>query len=164
MLPNTNNKIELKRGILRGCDESLMTQISELDNFESFYADVFNIYGVPFDIATIRQKRSFVSAVTKYFIFSRLPKGIADIDPDGDYNCKNRSKVKGAIIDAIEKFYEILDSSSNNDEFKINFAKYFKEEVRDFSKEISENRDDSLSDFAKAIEKIYEYGDGKNSK
>ncbi|UKI40613.1 MAG: hypothetical protein L6V95_10675 [Candidatus Melainabacteria bacterium] len=33
------------------------------------------------------------------------------------------------------------------------YAEHFNEEVKDFSKEIAENRDDSLSDFVKALEK-----------
>ena len=35
------------------------------------------------------------------------------------------------------------------------YAELYKEKVRDFSKEISMNRDDMLSDFAKAVEKLY---------
>lgn len=38
-------------------------------------------------------------------------------------------------------------------------AEHFNEEVKDFSREIAENRDDSLSDFVKALEKVYYYKD-----
>jgi len=40
-------------------------------------------------------------------------------------------------------------------------ALYYNKEVQDFSKEISMNRDDELSDFAKAIRQLYHYKDKK---
>ena len=41
------------------------------------------------------------------------------------------------------------------------YTKHFSEEVKDFNKEISENRKDSLLNFAKTVKKIYHYKDKK---
>lgn len=161
---NTNSKIELKRGIRRICKLDLVDIIADLPNFECFYSDIFSLYNVPYNTATIMQKRCFVASVTKYFIFDRLPKGTVGVDDDGDYICINCSTFKDAVVDTINKFYEIYNDCKSDSEFKDIFAKYYNEEVRDFSNEISQNRDNSLSDFTKAVEKVANYKDDTKSR
>ena len=163
-MDNPKIKIELKRGIYKVCCNGLMEKISITTGFAFFYKDIFETYEVPFDYATVRQKRSFVAAVTKYFIIDRLPSEVLYIE-DGKYeHVKGCNKIFDLLEDTITTYNKIKENSESNQDFMKKYAEYYNEEVRDFSQEISENRDDSLSDFAKAVEKLYYYKEDKNSK
>ena len=147
--------IELKRGIFRICWENLMEKISRTAGFTAFYRDVFQIYGLSFNNPTIRQKRNFVAAVTKYFILDRLPSRIIYIE-DGKYEYeKGCQDIYDLLVGTIEKFNKIKDSSHSNQDFMKRYAEYHNEDIKDFSEVIAQNRDDSLSNFAKVIEKVY---------
>jgi hypothetical protein len=134
--------------------------ISELDKCEDFYRDVFLTYGLIYNTETIRQKRTFVAATTRYFILDRLPEDCLSFN-DNKYEPNSKNGLKKLLSSTIDIYYTIHDSSTSNEDFKKKYAEHFNEEVKDFSKEISENRDDSLSDFAKAIEKLYYSEDEK---
>jgi len=90
-----------------------------------------------------------------------LPKGCLYFK-DGKYKTNDKKELKELLANAIETFYAIRNASNSNEDLKKKFAKHFNEKVKDFSKEISENRDDSLSDFAKTIHKVYNYKDKKD--
>lgn len=157
---NTNNIIEIKRGLHRICSRDLVNVISELDKCEEFYRDVFLTYGLIYNTETIRQKRAFVAATARYFILDRLPENCLSFNDD-KYEPNSKKGLKKLLSSTIDIYYTIHDSSTSNEDFKKKYAEHFNEEVKDFSKEISENRDDSLSDFAKAIEKLYYSEDEK---
>lgn len=158
---NTNNIIEIKRGLHRICSRDLVNAISELDKCEDFYRDVFLTYGLIYNTETIRQKRTFVAATAKYFILDKLPENCLSFNDEDKYEPNSKKGLKKLLSCAIDIYYMIHDSSVSNEDFKKKYAEHFNEEVKDFSKEISENRDDSLSDFAKAIEKLY-YSEDEN--
>ena len=153
-MQNIHDIIEIKRGLHRICDKDLVNSIAELNSIEEFYRDLFLIYDLTYNTETIRQKRVFVAAITKYFILDRLPEGCLSI-ADDKYKPTNKKEIKKLLESALDTFYTLRNTCNSNDEFKKKFAKQFNEEVRDFSQEISENRDDSLSDFAKTIQNVY---------
>ena len=153
-MQNTDNIIEIKRGLHRICGKDLVNSIAELSNIEEFYHDVFLIYGLTYDTETIRQKRVFVAAITKYFILDRLPEGCLYLNED-KYETNNKKELKKFLESAKDTFYTLHNTCNSDYEFNKKFAKQFNEEVRDFSKEISKNRDESLSDFAKTIQNVY---------
>ena len=147
-MENIDNIIEIKRGLHKICGRELVNVIAETEKCEDFYRNIFTIYGLIYNTETIMQKREFIAASTKYFILDRLPEDILCVK-DGKYETNNKKELKKLLEDTINIFYTIRNAS------KKKYAEHFNEEVKDFSKEISENRDDSLSDFAKTIRKIY---------
>ena len=158
-MQDINCIIELKRGLHKICSIGLVNAISELNKFEEFYQDIFLIYGLTYNEETIRQKRTFVASTTKYFILDRLPEDSLYLNDDKyDSKIKEKKELLGKVIDT---YFVLRDGCSSNEDFKKKYAEYFNEEVKDFSMEISENRDDSLSDFAKAVQKVY-YSNDKN--
>lgn len=159
-MQNIDNIIEIKRGLHKSCSRDVVNTIAKLEKCEDFYRDVFLIYGLTYNTETLSQKESFIEAVTKYFIFDRLPEDYLYLN-DGKYETNNKKELKKILENALEVFFKLHNSCESNEDFKKEYAKYFCEEVKDFSKEISENRDDSLSDFAKIIQKVY-YSKDKN--
>ena len=153
-MQNIHDIIEIKRGLHRICGQILADAIAELDKCEEFYQDVFSLYGLIYNTETIKQKRVFVATTAKYFILDRFPEGSLSI-VDDKYEPTNKKEIKKLLESALDTFYALRNTCNSNDEFKKKFAKQFNEEVRDFSQEISENRDDSLSDFAKTIQNVY---------
>jgi len=138
-----------------------VNSISELNKFEEFYKDIFFVYGLTYDTETIRQKRTFVAAITKYFILDMLPEGCLFLYED-KYESNNKD-IKELLKNSVDDFYKLFNTCNSNDEFKKKFAERRNEKVKDFSKEIAENRDDSLSDFAKVIQKVSDYKDEKGN-
>lgn len=152
-MQNIHNLIEIKRGLHKICSREVVNIIAELDKCEDFYRDVFLIYGLAYNTETIRQKRTFVAATTKYFIFDRLPKGCLYLN-ENKFETNNKKELKELLENTLDVFYSLYNVCGLKD-FKKKYAEYFNEEVKDFCKEISENRDDSLSDFAKIIQNVY---------
>ena len=68
------------------------------------------------------------------------------------YIANNKKEIKKLLENVLNGFFIIRETYESNDLKK--YAEHFNEEVKDFSKEISENRDDSLSDFAQTIKKF----------
>lgn len=159
-MQNIDNIIEIKRGLHKVCSQSIVNLIANSDWCEKFYKDVFIIYGLTYNTETIRQKRVFIAASAKYFIFDRLPEDYLYLN-DGKYETNHKKELKKLLENVLDVFFKLYNSCESNKDFKKEYAKYFGEEVKDFSKEISENRDDSLSDFAKIIQKVY-YSKDKN--
>lgn len=157
-MENIHDIIEIKRGLHRICGQTLTDAIAELDKCEKFYHDVFSLYGLIYNTETIKQKRVFVATTAKYFILDRLPEGFLSIIDD-KYESTNKKEVKKLLKTIVEEFFTLRNACSSNNDFKKKYAAHFNEEVKDFSKEIAENRDDSLSDFVKALEKVYYYKD-----
>ena len=153
----TRNIIEIKRGIIKTCCEFITEVIATHPKCEDLYQDIFTLYGLHYDTETIKQKRVFVAAATEYFIVKRC--GFKRIGKDNKYNCSKRAKNKKAIIKTIDTYFEIRQECSDSYSFRERFAEFYKDEVKDFSEEISINRDDTLSDFAKAVEKLYYFKD-----
>ena len=153
-MENIDNIIEIKRGLHKICGRSLVNAVADLDQCEGFYRDVFQTYGLIYNTETIRQKRVFTVEITKYFILSRLPEGCLTLS-EGKYESNDTSMLKEQLTHAINTFYMLLNTCDSKESFKQMYAEHFNEEIKDFSKEISENRDDSLSDFAKVVKKIY---------
>lgn len=137
-----------------------MDVITSHERCEGMYSDIFALYGLPYDTETIKQKRVFVAAVTEYFILRRC-KGIKRIGKDKKYNCGKSPNNKKTIINAIDTYFQIRKECSSDYSFKEKYAEIYKEEVKDFSEEISINRDDTLSDFAKAVQQLYYSKDDK---
>ena len=119
---------------------------------------MFSLYGLIYNTETIKQKRVFVATTAKYFILDRFPEGSLSI-VDDKYEPTNKKEIKKFLKNIIEEFFTLRNTYSSNDDFKKKYAEHFNEEVKDFSREIAENRDDSLSDFVKALEKVYYYKD-----
>ena len=157
-MQNIHDIIEIKRGLHRICGQILADAIAELDKCEEFYQDVFSLYGVIYNTETMKQKRVFVATTAKYFILDRFPEGSLSI-VDDKYEPTNKKEIKKFLKNIIEEFFTLRNTYSSNDDFKKKYAEHFNEEVKNFSKEIAENRDDSLSDFVKALEKVYYYKD-----
>lgn len=159
-MQNIHDIIEIKRGLYRVCERNLVDVIAELDKCEEFYSNLFQIYGLTYNTETIKHKRTFVAATTKYFILDRLPEDSLSIVED-KYEFNNKKEIKKLLESTISDFFALRNTCSSNEDFKKKYAEQFNEEVRDFSKEITKNRDDSLSDFAKAIQNVYNYKDKK---
>ncbi len=151
---NIDDIIEIKRGLHKICEREVVNIIADLDRCEEFYRDLFLTYGLNYNTEMIRQKRTFVGAVTKYFIMDRLSDDCININ-EGKYETSNKKELKKLLENAIDAFYSIFNACDSNEDFKKKYAEHYNEKVKDFSKEISENWDDSLSDFAKTIKKVY---------
>lgn len=136
------------------CSDSLMDLIASHAKCEDFYKDIFCLYGVIYDTATIKQKRAFVAAATEYFILKRC-NCVKQLGKDGKYTCGKSPKNKKEIINAMNAYFKIKEECKSDSDLKERFAQLYHEQVRDFSEEISINRDDTLSDFAKAVEQLY---------
>lgn len=158
-MENIDNIIEIKRGLHKICRRELVNVIAETEKCEDFYRNVFITYSLIYNTETLRQKRAFVAAITEYFILKRLPEACLSLN-EGKYEIKaNIKKFKDFLVETLDVYFTIHAASNSHEDFKKKYAAHFNEEVRDFSKEISEDRDDSLSDFAKTIKKIYNFKD-----
>jgi len=133
-----------------------MEEIASVPRFENFYKDIFDIYSVEYDTETIKQKRTFVAAITKYFIIDRLPKDELAVDDDKYSYMDSDCYLKKDLQRVVDDYFIIRQESSSNSDFIQRYSKIYEDGViKDFSKEISENRDDSLSVFSKVVEKLY---------
>ena len=142
------------RGIHKiGCDY-IVDLIASNKKCECFYQDVFNLFGLVYDNETIKQKRVFVATVTEYFIFKKCT-NIKKLGNDEKYTCGKSPKNKKDIEKAINQYFDIRQECINKQDLMSKYAQIYNEDVRDFSEEISINRDDMLSDFAKAVEQLY---------
>lgn len=146
------------RGIAPICCDVIMDVISSHNKCEDLYRDIFTIYGLPYDTETIKQKRVFVAAVTEYFILKNCS-NIKRLGSANKYTCGRSPKSKKAIVNAINNYFKIRAENPSKQDFKERYAQLYNEDVRDFSNEISINRDDTLSDFAKAVEQLYYFKD-----
>ena len=63
-----------------------------------------------------------------------------------------------AVSDVLDISYNITISDIKGTVMEA-FAEYYEEKVTNFDKEINEDREDTLSDFAKAIDKMLDYKD-----
>lgn len=153
---NIYNVIELKRGIYKICSQELMEEIASIPRFEEFYKDIFELYSVFFSAETIRQKRTFVAAITRYFLLDRLPKEDLVIE-DEKYNfIANKHCFKEDLQKVIDKYFELRNNCTTSLDFLQRYSIIYENGVaKDFMKEILENRDDSLSVFSKVVEKLY---------
>lgn len=136
-----------------------MEKIAALDCCEKFFKDVFSLYGLEYNTETLEQKRSFIAAAAKYFILFRLPYRVLT---RGDKYGSNDSRIEEYLENVIKKFHEIYNSSEPKD-FIDKYAEYYKIGDRNFAHELKctseENRDNSLSSFAKAVKKVYKLKD-----
>ena len=133
-----------------------MEEIASVPRFENFYKDIFELYNVEYDTETIKQKRTFVAAITKYFIIDRLPKDELAVDDDKYSYMDSDCYLKKDLQRVVDDYFIIRQESSSNSDFIQRYSKIYEDGViKDFSKEISENRDDSLSVFSKIVEKLY---------
>lgn len=133
-----------------------MEEIASVPRFENFYKDIFELYNVEYDTETIKQKRTFVAAITKYFIIDRLPKDELTIDDDKYSYMDSDCYLKKDLQRVVDDYFIIRQESSSDLDFIQRYSKIYEDGViKDFSKEISENRDDSLSVFSKVVEKLY---------
>lgn len=159
-MDNIDNLIEIKRGLHRVCDDSLMEKIAALDDCEKFFKDIFGLYGLEYNAETLEQKRSFIAVAAKYFILLRLPRGIV-ANRERKYRSTSRN-IETHIKSVIEKFYEVYNSCEAEN-FIEKYVEAFGIVDRNLEVELKfqskENRDDSLSSFAKAIKKVYKAKD-----
>lgn len=153
---NIYNVIELKRGIYKICSQELMEEIASVPRFEEFYKDIFELYNVFYSTETIRQKRTFVAAITRYFLLDRLPKEELVIE-DEKYNfIANKHCFKEDLQKVIDKYFELRGNCTTNLDFLQRYSIIYENGVtKDFMKEILENRDDFLSGFSKVVERLY---------
>ena len=154
-MENIDNLIEIKRGLHRVCNDSLMEKIAELDCCEKFFRDIFGLYGLEYNTEMLEQKRSFIGLAAKYFILFRLD-GIVTEGKDG-YRSRNPRLVEH-LEAVIEKFYEVYNSCEH-EEFIEKYVEALGIKDRNLEvllkSESKKNRDDSLSSFAKAVKKVY---------
>lgn len=159
-MDNIDNLIEIKRGLHRVCNDSLMEKIAAMDDCEKFFKDVFKLYGLEYNTETLEQKRNFIAAAVKYFILFRLPKSVVNSRAEKYHS--NDSHIESHIKTVLEKFYEIYNSCEPQD-FIDKYAEYYGIGDRNFAHELKctseENRDNSLSSFAKAVKKVYKLKD-----
>lgn len=146
------------RGIAPICSDEIMDVISAQSKCEDLYRAIFSIYGLPYDIGTIKQKRAFVAAATEYFILKNCSSVKRPIGND-KYICGRSPKSKKSIVNAMTSFFKIYKEASSKQDLQEKYAKLYNEDIRDFSAVISINRDDTLSDFAKAVEQLYYFKD-----
>lgn len=155
-MENIDNLIEIKRGLHRVCDDSLMEKIAELDVCEKFFKDIFGLYGLEYNTETLEQKRSFIAVVAKYFILLRLPNGVVN-NKGTEFSIKN-PHIEIHLKAVIEKFYEVYNSCEHKN-FIEKYVEAFGIVDRNLEVELKyqsqQNRDDSLSSFAKAVKKVY---------
>lgn len=155
-MENIDNLIEIKRGLHRVCDDSLMEKIAALDDCEKLFKDIFGLYGLEYNTETLEQKRSFIAVAAKYFILLRLPSGVVNNKGTG-FSIKN-PRIETHIKEVIDKFYEVYNSCEPEN-FIEKYVEAFNIVDRNLEVELKyqsqQNRDDSLSSFAKAVKKVY---------
>lgn len=146
-MENIDNLIEIKRGLHRVCNDSLMEKIAGLDCCEKFFRDIFGLYGLEYNTETLEQKRSFIGYAAKYFIVLRLEDGRS-----------RKGRLEDRIKTVIDKFYEVYNSCEH-EEFIEKYVEALGIKDRNLEvllkSESKVNRDDSLSSFAKAVKKVY---------
>lgn len=148
------------RGIHKICKPVLLDFIISYDRDGEFYKDIFELHGLDYSVETVRQKRVFVAAVTEYFVIKRCKfiKKVV-VEEFGQkykkYDCNNTPEIRREIAKTFASYFKIREKCLDKTSLLSKYAELYKETVRDFSKEISMNRDDMLSDFAKAVEKLY---------
>lgn len=133
-----------------------MEKIAALEDCEKFFKDVFALYGLEYNTETLEQKRSFIAVTAKYFILFRLPKSVVTNGAE-KYRSINRN-IESHLKTVLEKFYEVYNSCEPEN-FIDKYAEYYGIGDRNFAHELKvtseENRDASLSTFAKAVKKVY---------
>lgn len=107
-MENIDNLIEIKRGLHRICNESLIEKIAALYCCEKFFKDIFGLYGLEYSTEMLEQKRSFIAVAAKYFILLRLPKGALN-HGRAKFSIGSRNIVD-QLETVIEKFYEVYNS------------------------------------------------------
>lgn len=139
-----------------------MEKIAELEDCEKFFKDVFSLYGLEYNTETLEQKRSFIAAAAKYFILFRLPK--CAVTHSAEKYRSTKGDIESHLKSVLEKFYEVYNSCEPEN-FIDKYAEYYGIGDRNFAHELKftseENRDNSLSSFAKAVKKVYKSKDQK---
>ncbi len=155
-MENIDNLIEIKRGLHRVCDDSLMEKIAALEDCEKFFKDIFGLYGLEYNTETLEQKRAFIAVAAKYFIFFRLSSSVVTKGTEKYHS--SDPQIETHIRNVIDKFYEIYNSCEPEN-FIDKYAEYYGIRDRNFAHELKvtseENRDATLSSFAKALKKVY---------
>jgi len=133
-----------------------MEKIAELEDCEKFFKDVFELYGLEYNTETLEQKRSFIAAAAKYFILFRLPKSV--VTHSAEKYRSTKGDIESHLKSVLEKFYEVYNSCESEN-FIDKYAEYYGIRDKNFAHELKctseENRDNSLSSFAKAVKKVY---------
>ena len=163
-----DTQIELERDLLQTCSEELMQKIVEYG--KEFYTHLFGMFGLELTPDTMAQKESFVIATTRYYILNRLNKCIKPTFKQTNkfelmFNDKAKPITKVYVPIPCTNYEELLKEHlalltemachSSKDVFVTNFANEFGVRKMWFKKEISTNRDDSMTSFAQNITKVY---------
>ena len=161
-MENIDNLIEIKRGLHRVCNDSLMEKIAELDYCEKFFRDIFGLYRLEYNTEMLEQKRSFIGLAAKYFILLILPRSVIN-HGSTKFSIRN-SRIDSHLKAVIEKFYEVYNSCKHED-FIEKYVEAFGIVDRNLEvlleSESKVNLDDSLSNFAKAVKKVYKFKEDK---
>lgn len=118
--------------------------------------DILGLYGLEYNTETLEQKRSFIADTAKYFILLRLPSGIVNNKGTG-FSIRNL-RIETHLESVIDKFYEVYNSGEH-EKFIEKYVEAFGIVDRNLEVELKyqsqQNRDNSLSSFAKAVKKVY---------
>ena len=152
-------KIEVKRALLKICNETLMGKL--MPAITDFYCKLFFVYGLEFKPEVIKQKRQFVTKATEYYIFEALPKSLIKKEKD-KYKFVDLQSVS-QIQEQVVTVTEFVCNYGTPEELEEEYSKNFHVKKKSLAKDLAANREDNLSDFAKAIEKIYNYKEDENS-
>lgn len=159
-LVNIDNIIEIKRGLIKLCNEDLMEDIVSLDRCEEFYESIFTTFGLSYDTATLSQKRRFVITMTRYFILDKLPHGVIYEDGNKFAVKDDRSTpVRELLTEIIEEYFKVRNQCESCEDFMKKYAEYHQEPEIILSEEIFADKDEGLSAFARAVKRFYHYKD-----
>ena len=153
-----DNEIEIRRALHNMLSDTLVQKM--LPIVEKFYCKLFHLYDLDFTPDVIKQKRLFVAKATEVYIVKPLPKSVLKKDANR-YIPKGITSFIEKLSEHVDKIQSLMEKCHNYKMLEEEFSKEFHTKNFSLEKELATNRADSLSDFAKAIEKIYNYKETK---
>ena len=151
-----DTRIEILRALHGLCPNDFNENLLEYDN--NFYEKLFGLYDLDFNFDTVKQKREFLTKATEQYILTQLPQAVIR----KEHNRYIPEPVfKEPLCEHMNVLVKLVDSCNNSETFETEFAKQFHTRKKSLKKYRTKNRNNNLSNFAKAVVQIYEYKDNK---
>ena len=154
---NIDNEIEIRRALNKTCSDTFVVKMLAVAG--DFYSKLFSIYGLNYTPEIIKQKRQFVAKATEYYIVKGLPKSY--IQKEANKYMLTNLRFIPEIQKHIEAVTNLINTCCNPEILEEEYSKNFHVKRKSLAKDLAVNRDDKLCDFAKAVEKIYNYKEDK---
>ncbi len=158
MSDNIDIEIEIRRALHKTYSDTLVMKL--LSQLREFYCKLFFVCGLDFTPEVVKQKRQFLVRATEYYLIKSLPKSYLKKDA-------NRYMFKGLqyipkMQEHIADVTEFVSNCGNMKSLEERYSLKYHVKKESLVKYLAVNREDNLSDLAKAIEKIYYNEDGAN--